>query len=142
MAAETIHDFRDLRVWQDAVTLVERIYGLSKCFPKNELYGLQSQIQRAAVSIPSNIAEGHERGHLGEYIQFLHIARGSLAEFETQVIIANRLKYVDQPTLEQFVADITTPRRRLNALISALERRLPPGRSEKSRTQNPKPRTP
>ena len=88
-----IHSFRDLRVWQLAMEVVELVYRLSRSFPRSEVYGLSSQIQRAAVSVPSNIAEGHTREHTKEYLQHLSIAQASLAELETQLEIAIRLKY-------------------------------------------------
>jgi four helix bundle protein len=89
----TVRSFRDLRVWQAAMDLVEQIYLLTQQFPKHEMYGLASQMQRAAISIPSNIAEGHTRAHSKEYLHHLSIARGSLAELQTQLEIALRLKY-------------------------------------------------
>ena len=109
MTQETkIKSFRDLRVWQVGMKLVEQIYVLTQAFPKHEMYGLASQMQRAAVSIPSNIAEGHTREHLKEYLQHLSIARSSLAELETQLEIATRLSYCrsehTQPLLEQMDA--------------------------------------
>jgi len=86
--------YRDLIAWQKSMELVEVVYTLSKEFPKEELYGLTSQIRRAAVSVPSNIAEGHGRGTPAEFAHFLSIAYGSLRELETQLIIAQRLKYI------------------------------------------------
>ena len=80
--------FRDLRVWQAAMDLVEQVYTLTQMFPKQEMYGLASQMQRAAVSIPSNIAEGHTRAYSKEYLHHLSIARASLAELQTQLEIA------------------------------------------------------
>lgn len=78
-----VNSFRDLRVWQAGIDLVEQVYRLTARFPREEIYGLTSQIQRAAVSIPSNIAEGHTREHSKEYLQHLSIAQASLAELET-----------------------------------------------------------
>ncbi len=78
-----VKSYRDLRVWQAAMNLVEQVYRLTRAFPKQETYGLSSQMQRAAVSIPSNIAEGHTREHLKEYLHHLSIAQASLAELET-----------------------------------------------------------
>ncbi len=86
-----IQDYRDLRGWQAGMDLVEQVYRLTNAFPDRENYGLAAQVQRAAVSIPSNIAEGHAREHTGEYLQHLSIARGSLAEVQTQLEIASRL---------------------------------------------------
>ncbi len=83
----TIRSFRDLRVWQVAMDLVEQVYLLTRRFPKHELYGLASQMQRAAVSIPSNIAEGYERDSDAEIARFLTIAKGSAGELRTQILI-------------------------------------------------------
>ena len=89
-----VRSFRDLRVWQIAMELVEGVYGLTRTFPAHERYGLASQMQRAAVSIPSNIAEGQARHHLREYLNYLSIAQASLAELDTQLEIAERLGYI------------------------------------------------
>jgi four helix bundle protein len=86
--------YKDLVVWQKAMDLVTAIYRLTRAFPKQELYGLTSQIQRAAVSIPSNIAEGHALKQTQAYLRHLAIASGSLAELETQLEIAGRLGYL------------------------------------------------
>jgi four helix bundle protein len=90
---------QELRVWQQAMDLVEQIYQISAAFPDGEKYGLTSQIRRSAVSVPSNIAEGAARGSSKEYIRFLYIARGSLSELETQLLIGQRLSYVNDATL-------------------------------------------
>jgi len=87
-----ITSFRDLRVWQLAMDLVELVYRLTRSFPRNEIYGLASQIQRAAVSVPSNIAEGHTREHTKEYLHHLSMSQASLAELETHLEIAIRLR--------------------------------------------------
>ncbi len=103
--------------------LVADTYKMSKRFPKDELYGLTSQLRRAAVSVPSNIAEGHGRKHVGEYLHHLSIANGSLMELETQVQIAFRLEYLnaeDQDVLSHRTADVG---RMLAGLISSLRRR-------------------
>ena len=86
---------KDLDVWKKSVSLVTSIYEVTKTFPKDEIYGITNQIRRSAVSIPSNIAEGSARKGEKEFIQFLYISLGSLAELETQLIIANNLKYVN-----------------------------------------------
>ncbi len=88
---EPVRSYRDLTVWQRSMTLAELVYAATSQFPKSELYGLVSQMRRAAISIPSNIAEGHSRISTGGYVQFLGIARGSLAELETQIELAKRL---------------------------------------------------
>ena len=86
-----IKSFRDLRVWQAGIELVLAVYELTSKFPRHEVYGLSSQMQRAAVSVPSNIAEGHTRESTKEYLQHLSIAQASLAELETQLEIAKQL---------------------------------------------------
>ena len=91
---------RDLKVWQISLDLTETLYRLSGDWPKHEQYGLVSQIRRAAVSVSANIAEGAGCRSTGEFIQFVGIARGSLAEVETLLIIARRLGYVEEPVFE------------------------------------------
>ena len=86
---------KDLDVWKLGIELVEEIYKITSKFPKNEIYGLISQMRRAAVSIPSNISEGAARDSTKEFIQFLYVALGSLSELETQVIIAKKLSYIN-----------------------------------------------
>ncbi len=85
-----VRNFRDLKVWQRAMELVVRSYKITSTFPPSERYDLVRQIRRSAVSIPSNIAEGHGRTHLGDYLRHLSIANGSLMELETQLLISNR----------------------------------------------------
>jgi four helix bundle protein len=89
-----LRSYRDLRVWQEAIKLVEIIYGICKSMPQEERYGLCSQMQRASVSVPANVAEGYERDHRKEYLHHLSISRGSLAELETHLIIAERLGFL------------------------------------------------
>ena len=86
--------YKDLLVWQKSMDLVVRVYTLNRSFPPFEVYGLSSQMQRAAVSIPSNVAEGFERGTPGEFARFLSIASGSVAELETQIVLAKRLGHI------------------------------------------------
>lgn len=90
-----IRNHKDLKVWKKSVDLVDNIYRITESFPNKEIYGLTNQLRRSAVSIPSNIAEGAARGSKKEFIQFLYIALGSLAEVETQMIIASRLGYLN-----------------------------------------------
>lgn len=108
-------DHKDLDVWKQSMVLVEDIYLLTKNFPADEKYGLSSQMKRAAVSIPSNIAEGAGRKGDKEFIQFLYIAMGSLSEIETQVILANRLKFID--SIEVYVVQIEKIKKMLFGLI-------------------------
>jgi four helix bundle protein len=90
-----VKSFRDLEVWSLAMELAETVYRATARFPKDELFGLTSQMRRAAVSIPSNIAEGRTRNSSREFLYFISISRGSLAELETQIELATRLKYMD-----------------------------------------------
>jgi four helix bundle protein len=121
--ARQINAYQDLEVWQLAVTLAEDSYRLVAKFPRDEIYGLTSQIRRSAVSIPANIAEGYGRDQTGSFIQFLRIAQGSARELETHLILAARLKLA---TEEQLVTPKTNCERvskMLRALIRSLEER-------------------
>jgi len=104
--AEKIKNFQDLRIWQIGIEVVKNIYILTKKFPKEELYGLTSQMRRSVVSIPSNIAEGFRRYHNKEYKQFLYTALGSCAELETQIIIANELDYINETNKSELIEKI------------------------------------
>jgi four helix bundle protein len=119
-------DRKELRVWQGGVTLVTAVYRMTQDFPKPEMYGLTAQIRRAAISVPSSIAEGWARASTREYIHFLTVARGSLAELETQLIIAKELAYLRQTELDELLSQIGEVGRALNALTTSLRRRLPP----------------
>lgn len=96
-----VKTFRDLIVWQKSMDMVEMVYSLVKLLPKEETYALSDQMRRAAVSVPSNIAEGHARNSEKEFIQFLSIAKGSCVELETQVELAIRLKYISSQKTAQ-----------------------------------------
>jgi four helix bundle protein len=89
-----IKSFRDLNIWHKGIDLVKDIYEETQNFPRQEMYGLTNQIRRAAISIPSNIGEGHIRQHRAEFKQFLNVALGSLAELETQIVISKELNYI------------------------------------------------
>lgn len=115
-----IRSFRDLRVWQAGIDLVKNVYELTSGFPRNEVYGLASQMQRAAVSVPSNIAEGHARESTKEYLQHISIAQASLAELETQVEIAKQLNYVTEVDASQLIEKVSSLGRQLFALRNAL----------------------
>jgi four helix bundle protein len=119
-----ISDFRQLRVWQGGMDLVVGVYRASGSFPKNELYGLTNQIRRAAVSVPSNIAEGHTRATTKEYLQHVSVAQGSLAEIETQLLIAERLGYIKTATSADLVLSAQALRRQLYALRDALKKKI------------------
>jgi four helix bundle protein len=88
LSEQSINSYRDLRVWQDAMTLAESCYRLTRQFPRDELFGLTSQIRRAAASIPANVAEGHGRESTGNFVQSLRVAQGSLKELETHLLLA------------------------------------------------------
>lgn len=115
-----IHSFKELTVWQKSMQLCEDIYIVTDDFPKNEMYGLTSQIRRCCVSIPSNIAEGFLRGHTPEYKQFLRVAYGSGAELETQLLIAVRVGYLKQEKFEELESLLNEVMKMLNKLISIL----------------------
>jgi four helix bundle protein len=117
----TIQSYRDLRVWQMGVDLVCQVYKVTATFPKSETYGLTSQIQRAAVSVPSNIAEGHARRSNREFNHFLSISLGSLAELETQLLIAGRLQYVDTAALDLLLSNVDEVGRMLRGLQKSVE---------------------
>lgn len=107
---------KDLHIWQDSIQLVEMVYKLTTSFPASELYGLCSQMRRASVSVPSNIAEGAARQGEKEFIQFLYVALGSLSELETQSIIAQRLNYIEDEDHKIFEVIEALRRKLLNFL--------------------------
>lgn len=117
---EKVLSYRDLIVWQQAMTLVEGVYRLTQTYPREELFGLISQTRRAAVSVPANIAEGHGRGTRAAYAGFLRIARGSLRELETHLMLARRLSFADPATTEQMLAHCDEIGRMLHGLILRL----------------------
>ena len=113
--------YRDLVVWQHAMALVTHVYRATQRFPREEIYGLTSQIRRAAVSVPSNIAEGQGRTSRGEFYQFLGHARGSLYETQTQLMVAQSLQYLAASDAEQLLENSSTVARLLNALMASIE---------------------
>jgi len=119
---ERIESYRDLRVWQASMELVTDCYKATESFPKSETYGLSSQLQRAAVSIPANIAEGQGRHHLKDYSHHLSIAHGSLLEFETLLEIAARLGYMPADRLANLREKTTGIGKMLNGLMASLRR--------------------
>lgn len=110
--------YTELDVWKQSRELVNLIYTTTKSFPKEELYGLTSQIRRSAVSIPSNIAEGLGRNHTKDSLQFFFIARGSQYELETQVYLAFDQQFINHETLEIILDKITTGKKLLNGFIN------------------------
>ena len=117
----SLNSHRELRVWQAGMTIAEVSYRLTTSFPKHELYGMVSQIRRAAVSIPANIAEGYGRETLGAYLQFLRVAQGSLKELETHFEIAERVELVKASAVQPLLVECDELGRMLRTLIRTLE---------------------
>ena len=113
--------------WQKATELAVVVYSISKAFPKEEIYGLTSQIRRCSVSVPSNIAEGSERDSTRDYLRFINMAHASLAELETQFYIAHRLGYVSEENYQQLQISTAEIGRMLNGLSKKLEEKLVTG---------------
>ena len=112
--------FRELRIWQEAVELALAIYRATMAFPKHELYGLTSQMRRAAVSIPSNVAEGKGHSSNGDFGRFLFHARGSLLELQTQILIAQGLEYLTEEQAAKLTQTTDDLGRGLNGLIQSV----------------------
>ena len=121
MAGESGRPHRKLEVWQRSMELVKTIYELTKEFPKEETYGLSSQMQRSAVSIPCNIAEGAARRSKAELLHFLSIAQGSLSELDTQLEVAYMLGYIDEEKRKETLDEITTIFKLLSGLIRSVK---------------------
>ena len=117
-----IQSYRDLRVWQEAMALAELAYGLTKPFPKEEIFGLVSQMRRSSVSVAANIAEGYGRQSTGNYIQFLRIAQGSLKELETLSILSNRVGLLPASGLNELLERSEASGKMLRSLIRSLEK--------------------
>ncbi len=117
-----VRNYQELVVWQRAMDLVEEVYKASKGFPREEIYGLRSQIREAAVSVPSNIAEGQGRRTTPDFLRHLSIAYGSLREVETQTLIADRLRYLAQGKCQEIMNLAGEVGRLLNGLMSSLAR--------------------
>jgi four helix bundle protein len=116
-----IQSYQDLRVWQVGMDLAERCYSLTKSFPKDEIYGMTSQIRRSAVSVPANIAEGYGREYRKEYMHFLRISQGSLKELETHIILSGRIGYLSAENVREVLLICESLGKSLRALIRALE---------------------
>jgi four helix bundle protein len=114
-------NYQQLRVWQNGMELVRAVYRLTRGFPRHEVFGLSSQLQRAAISVPANIAEGHTRGTTKE---FLTISHGSLAELETMFLVARGLQYIDAKNFEQLAAICDSTGKMLGALRRSLVKKL------------------
>lgn len=116
-----ISSYKDLIVWQKSIDLTSKAYELTKKFPREEIYGITSQIRRAASSIPANIAEGSARGYIKEYINFLSIAYGSGAELETFLVIAKELNYLSADEYAKMAEILSEIMRMLNGLLKKLK---------------------
>ena len=117
---KSVESYRDLKVWQRGMKLVEQVYTLTEPFPASEKYELTSQLRRAAVSVPSNIAEGWGHSSQEQYIHFLELARSSLFEIETQIRIANRLGYVNADERDQLLSETDAQSKMLLSLMRSL----------------------
>ncbi len=122
-----VKSYRDLQVWQKAMALVVESYSVTRLLPKSESYGLIGQIQRAAVSVPANIAEGHGREHLGDYVRHLSIANGSLMELETHFLITVELGYATREQTATVMSMASEVGRMLTGLTRSLRGPLTPG---------------
>jgi four helix bundle protein len=123
MTEQPINTFRDLRIWQDAMSLAEECYRVTRAFPREELFGLTSQIRRAAVSVPANIAEGHGREHTGSFIQHLRISQGSLKELETHLLLAERVGIAKHTDTASALHKCQGLGKMIRALIRSLQER-------------------
>lgn len=117
-----LYSYKELTVWQKGIELVKEIYRLTEKFPKTEQFGLVSQIRRAAVAIPANIAEGYARKHRGEYIQFIRIAYASGAELETEILIAKELGFASADAFDKAEHLLKEIMPMLNKLVASLEK--------------------
>ncbi|MGK7935216.1 MAG: four helix bundle protein [Xenococcaceae cyanobacterium] len=117
-----INDFKDLIIWQKGLVIAEKCYFLTGLFPKDELYGMVQQIRRSAVSIPANIAEGYGRRYTKEYLRFLNIARGSINELETHLILSERVKLCKKQEVEIIISLLREENKMITSLIKKLER--------------------
>ena len=115
-----MHNYKELRVWKQAIALATKIYNCTKEFPKEEKYGLSSQMQRAAVSIASNIAEGSGRNGGAEFRLFVGYASGSACELETQIIIAKEVKFISEEKAEELILKITDIQKMIYGLLKSL----------------------
>lgn len=122
----SISSYRDLRVWQEGMLLAEQCYGLTRAFPREEMFGMTSQIRRSASSIPANVAEGYGRGSRKEYLQFLWIAQGSLNELETHLLLSERIGLTLPGSLRPVLDQTEQVGKMLATLIRALRKPLNP----------------
>lgn len=122
--SEGIQSYKDLRVWQDAMTLAEACYVLTRNFPREEMFGLTSQIRRSASSIAANVAEGHGRENTRSFIQYLRISQGSLKELETHLTLAQRVNITTKAAVEPKLQACDSLGRMLRTLIRRLEKHI------------------
>jgi four helix bundle protein len=118
-----LNNYKELKVWQKSYQLCLKVYDITKTFPKHEGFGLTSQMRRAVVSIPSNIAEGYGRKTTPDYLRSLYIAYGSTCELETQILLSGDLGYLNKEVMPELQRDISEVERMLKALIKSLEKR-------------------
>lgn len=116
-----ISSYKELIVWQKSFDLAKKVYRITESFPKSEVYGLTSQMRRAVVSIPSNIAEGFVRKHTKEFSQFISIAFGSGAELETQLLLSKELKFITEKEFSEVDSLLSEIMKMLNSLLSKLK---------------------
>jgi four helix bundle protein len=128
-----IRSYRDLLVWQKSIAMIKEAYCATSAFPDDERYGLANQLKRAAVSVAANIAEGHARATTGDYIRFLNISYGSLAEIETHIVIARELGMISFAVEQNLLEQSAEIGRMLNGLIASLKKKKLP----ESRILNP-----
>jgi four helix bundle protein len=124
MSSRGINSYRDLNVWQLGMQLTKDIYVLTRDFPKHELYGLTSQIRRAAVSVPANLAEGHARDSTKDFMRFVSITRGSMAEVETHLLLAESLGYCNNTQVRPLLESCAQCGRMLSGLKRSLRQKL------------------
>jgi four helix bundle protein len=121
MTQTPVQSYRDLRVWQEGISFAKKVYKVSQVFPPQERFGLISQMRRAAISIPSNIAEGHARIGTREYLHFLSIAMGSVAELDTQIILCRELEFLSPQDSQEMIRQLETIGKMLRRLYQALD---------------------
>ncbi len=121
-----LKSYKELLIWQKGIEIVDMTYKITENFPPKEVYILSSQMQRAAISIPSNIAEGFSRGHTAEYRQFIRTGLGSCAELETQLTIAQRRNYITEIEIQRLSEQLEQESRMIMSLINSLKKNVKP----------------
>jgi four helix bundle protein len=121
-----VKSYKELNIWKKGIEIVDNVYSITEKFPQKELYSLTSQMQRSAISIPSNIAEGFVRGHTAEYRQFLRTALGSCAELDTQLVITHRRNYITRTEVLSLQEDLDHKSRMIMNLIKSLSKNVKP----------------